>query len=117
VLARAPKLFAIRIANNFEAEKTIKTGYVPFVTATDASQSDLQLYHEAMALAAMAEPLGFDSLWSLEHHFTGYAMTPSPVQFLSYFAGHSRKIQLGTAVVVLPWHDPVRIAEKSRCST
>src|SRR6185437_5501732 len=85
VLARAPKLFAIRIANNFEAEKTIKTGYVPFVTATDASQSDLQLYQEAMALAAMAEPLGFDSLWSLEHHFTGYAMTPSPVQFLSYF--------------------------------
>ncbi len=90
----------------------MKTGYVPFITAADDSRSDAELYHEAMTLAAMAEPLGFDSLWSLEHHFTGYAMTPSPIQFLSCFAGHTRTIQLGTAVIVLPWHDPVRIAEE-----
>jgi len=90
----------------------MKTGYVPFITAVGDSKTDLELYREAMGLAAMAEPLGFDSLWSLEHHFTGYAMTPSPIQFLSYFAGHTKQIQLGTAVIVLPWHDPVRIAEE-----
>jgi len=90
----------------------MKTGYVPFLTAVDDSKSDLQLYQEAMALADLVEPLGFDSLWSLEHHFTGYAMTPSPLQFLSYYAASTRRIQLGTAVIVLPWNDPVRIAEE-----
>ena len=90
----------------------MKIGYVPVVTAVDDSKSDLQLYQETMALAQMAEPLGFDSLWSLEHHFTGYSMIPNPVQFLSYFAGHTSRIQLGTAVIVLPWHDPVRVAEE-----
>ena len=39
-------------------------------------------------------------------------MIPNPVQFLSYFAAHTHHIQLGTAVIVLPWHDPVRIAEE-----
>ena len=90
----------------------MKIGYVPVVTAVDDSKSDLQLFQEAMALADMVEPLGFDSLWSLEHHFTGYSMIPNPVQFLSYYAAHTRRIQLGTAVIVLPWHDPVRIAEE-----
>jgi alkanesulfonate monooxygenase SsuD/methylene tetrahydromethanopterin reductase-like flavin-dependent oxidoreductase (luciferase family) len=65
-----------------------------------------------MALADMAEPLGFESLWSLEHHFTGYSMIPNPVQFLTYYAARTRSIKLGTAVIVLPWHDPVRIAEE-----
>jgi alkanesulfonate monooxygenase SsuD/methylene tetrahydromethanopterin reductase-like flavin-dependent oxidoreductase (luciferase family) len=60
----------------------------------------------------LAEPLGFDSLFALEHHFTGYAMSPAPTQLLSYYAGRTKRIQLGTAVIVLPWHDPVRVAEQ-----
>ncbi len=90
----------------------MKVGYVPVVTAVDDSKSDLKLFEEGMALADMAEPLGFDSLWSLEHHFTGYSMIPNPVQFLTYYASRTRTIRLGTAVIVLPWHDPVRIAEE-----
>jgi alkanesulfonate monooxygenase SsuD/methylene tetrahydromethanopterin reductase-like flavin-dependent oxidoreductase (luciferase family) len=39
-------------------------------------------------------------------------MSPSPIQLLSYFAGRTKRITLGTAVIVLPWHDPVRIAEE-----
>ena len=50
--------------------------------------------------------------FALEHHFTGYAMSPSPTQLLSYIAGRTRRITLGTAVIVLPWHDPVRVAEE-----
>lgn len=90
----------------------MKVGYVPVLTAVGDSKSDLQLYQEGMALADMAEPLGFESLWSLEHHFTGYSMIPNPVQFLTYYAARTRHIRLGTAVIVLPWHDPVRIAEE-----
>ncbi len=89
----------------------MKVGYVPFISAVDDSKPDLQLYQEGIALANLAEPLGFDSLWSLEHHFTGYAMIPSPPQFLTYFAANTKRIQLGTAVIVLPWHDPIRVAE------
>jgi alkanesulfonate monooxygenase SsuD/methylene tetrahydromethanopterin reductase-like flavin-dependent oxidoreductase (luciferase family) len=75
-------------------------------------RSDAGVLGEHLALGDLAEPLGFDSLFTLEHHFTGYAMTPSPTQLLSYFAGRTRRITLGTAVIVLPWHDPVRVAEE-----
>jgi alkanesulfonate monooxygenase SsuD/methylene tetrahydromethanopterin reductase-like flavin-dependent oxidoreductase (luciferase family) len=73
---------------------------------------DVAVVQEHFALGDLVEPLGFDSLWALEHHFTGYAMSPAPTQLLAYFAGRTRRIQLGTAVIVLPWHDPVRVAEQ-----
>jgi alkanesulfonate monooxygenase SsuD/methylene tetrahydromethanopterin reductase-like flavin-dependent oxidoreductase (luciferase family) len=75
-------------------------------------RSDASVVGEHLALGDLAEPLGFDSLFALEHHFTGYAMSPAPAQLLSYFAGRTRRISLGTAVIVLPWHDPVRVAEE-----
>ncbi|HZK88947.1 MAG TPA: LLM class flavin-dependent oxidoreductase [Stellaceae bacterium] len=75
-------------------------------------RSDASVVGEHLALGDLAEPLGFDSLFALEHHFTGYAMSPAPTQLLSYYAGRTRRISLGTAVIVLPWHDPVRVAEQ-----
>jgi alkanesulfonate monooxygenase SsuD/methylene tetrahydromethanopterin reductase-like flavin-dependent oxidoreductase (luciferase family) len=75
-------------------------------------RSDAEVFAEHLALGDLAEPLGFDSLFALEHHFTGYAMSPSPTQLLSYYAGRTKRITLGTAVIVLPWHDPVRVAEQ-----
>ena len=79
---------------------------------TKEGVSDANVLAEHLALGDLVEPLGFDSLFALEHHFTGYAMSPSPTQLLSYFAGRTKRITLGTAVIVLPWHDPVRIAEE-----
>jgi alkanesulfonate monooxygenase SsuD/methylene tetrahydromethanopterin reductase-like flavin-dependent oxidoreductase (luciferase family) len=79
---------------------------------TKEGRSDASVIGEHLALGDLAEPLGFDSLFALEHHFTGYAMSPSPTQLLSYFAGRTRRILLGSAVIVLPWHDPVRVAEE-----
>lgn len=73
---------------------------------------DAALYHEHMAMGDLAEPFGFDSLFALEHHFTGYSMSPAPLQLLSYYAGRTRRITLGTSVIVLPWHDPIRVAEQ-----
>jgi alkanesulfonate monooxygenase SsuD/methylene tetrahydromethanopterin reductase-like flavin-dependent oxidoreductase (luciferase family) len=60
----------------------------------------------------MVEPLGFDSLWGVEHHFSPYTMLPDVLQFLTYMAGRTRRIGFGSMVVVLPWHDPVRVAEQ-----
>lgn len=73
---------------------------------------DASVVGEHLAMGDLAEPLGFDSLFALEHHFTGYAMSPAPTQLLAYYAGRTRRITLGTAVIVLPWHDPVRVAEQ-----
>jgi alkanesulfonate monooxygenase SsuD/methylene tetrahydromethanopterin reductase-like flavin-dependent oxidoreductase (luciferase family) len=77
-----------------------------------AGRSDAAVLAEHLALGDLAEPLGFDSLFGLEHHFTGYSMSPHPLQLLSYFAGKTKRITLGTCVIVLPWHDPIRVAEQ-----
>ena len=73
---------------------------------------DHEVYRDDLALARLAEPLGFRSVWGVEHHFTDYTMCPDVIQFLSYMAGHSETLQLGSMVVVLPWHDPMRVAEQ-----
>lgn len=72
---------------------------------------DAQVYRENLELADMAEPMGFESVWTIEHHFGPYGMTGNPLQFLTYMAGRTSTLKLGTMVVVLPWHDPIRVAE------
>jgi alkanesulfonate monooxygenase SsuD/methylene tetrahydromethanopterin reductase-like flavin-dependent oxidoreductase (luciferase family) len=74
--------------------------------------SDYETYKNELRLADLAEPLGFDALWSVEHHFTDYTMVPDVLQFLTYMAGRTTTIKLGSMVVVLPWHDPIRVAEQ-----
>ncbi len=74
--------------------------------------SDGEVYRNELRLANLAEPLGFDSIWGVEHHFTDYTMCPDVLQFLTYMAGRTQRIQLGSMVVVLPWHDPIRVAEE-----
>ena len=78
----------------------------------EEGRSDASVLAEHLALGDLAEPLGFDSLFGLEHHFTGYSMSPSPLQLLTYFAGRTKRITLGTCVIVLPWQDPIRVAEQ-----
>ena len=76
------------------------------------AMTDLEVYQNELRLADMVEPLGFDSIWGVEHHFTDYTMCPDVLQFLSYMAGRTQTVQLGSMVVVLPWHDPLRVAEQ-----
>src|SRR5262249_61833494 len=60
----------------------------------------------------LAEQLGFESIWGVEHHFTDYTMCPDVLQYLTYFAAKTETLGLGSMVVVLPWHDPLRVAEQ-----
>jgi alkanesulfonate monooxygenase SsuD/methylene tetrahydromethanopterin reductase-like flavin-dependent oxidoreductase (luciferase family) len=76
------------------------------------TRSDYDVYRDDLRLGDLYEPLGFDSIWSVEHHFDDYTMCPDVLQFLSYYAGRTRNIKLGSMVVVVPWHDPVRVAEQ-----
>src|SRR3979409_614010 len=79
---------------------------------SEPGRTDVAVVSDDLAMGDLAEPLGFDSLFALEHHFTGYAMSPSPLQLLSYYAGRTKRIHLGPSVIVIPWHDPIRIAEQ-----
>src|ERR1044072_4879335 len=79
---------------------------------TGRALSDHQIYLNELALADMAEPLGFDSIWSVEHHFTDYTMCPDVLQFLTYMAGRPTRVAPGSMVVVLPWHETMRVAEE-----
>ena len=76
------------------------------------ARADRDVYRSELRLADLAEPLGFDSIWGVEHHFTDYTMCPDVLQFLSYMAGRTTRASLGSMVVVLPWHDPMRVAEE-----
>jgi alkanesulfonate monooxygenase SsuD/methylene tetrahydromethanopterin reductase-like flavin-dependent oxidoreductase (luciferase family) len=73
---------------------------------------DHEVYRHEMSMADLAEPLGFDSVWGAEHHFDDYTMCPNVAQFLTYVAARTRRVKLGSMVMVLPWHDPVRLAEE-----
>src|SRR4026209_1909433 len=70
------------------------------------ARSDRDVYLTERRLAELAEPLGYQSVWGVEHHFTDYTMCPDVLQFLSYMAGRTRTAQLGSIAGVLPWHDP-----------
>ncbi|HXN86965.1 MAG TPA: LLM class flavin-dependent oxidoreductase, partial [Candidatus Binataceae bacterium] len=76
------------------------------------NRSDREVYKNELLLGDMAEPLGFESIWGVEHHFTEYTMCPDVLQYLTYFAGRTKNVQLGSMVVVLPWHNPIRVAEE-----
>src|SRR4029450_1874072 len=76
------------------------------------ARSDREVYTSELRLADLAEPLGFESIWGGEDPFTAYTMGPGVLQFLTYMAGRTTRAQLGSMVVVLPWHDPIRVAEE-----
>ena len=73
---------------------------------------DEDMVRNEMRLARLADELGFDKYWPTEHHFTDYSACPDNVQFLSWLAGSTQRIRLGTGAVIVPWNDPLRVAEK-----
>jgi alkanesulfonate monooxygenase SsuD/methylene tetrahydromethanopterin reductase-like flavin-dependent oxidoreductase (luciferase family) len=75
-------------------------------------QDDSAIMRGEMAIALLAEELGYDSYWATEHHFFGYSMCPDNLQWLTGVAAATRRIRLGTGAVIMPWNDPYRIAAK-----
>src|SRR5882724_9540779 len=60
-----------------------------------------------------AEALGFHSTFVVEHHFTGYGQVSATLNLLTWLGARTRWLRLGTAVIVLPWHNPVLLAEQA----
>ena len=60
-----------------------------------------------------AERLGFQSSFSVEHHFSGWNQVSSTLMLLTALAMRTTRLRLGSAVMVLPWHNPVLLAEQA----
>ncbi|MCH7553961.1 MAG: LLM class flavin-dependent oxidoreductase [Chloroflexi bacterium] len=73
------------------------------------SQQDV--YKNELEMIQYSEELGFDGVWIAEHHFRNYGICPNIMPFAAFVAARTTKIKIGTAVVVLPFHNPLRAAE------
>jgi alkanesulfonate monooxygenase SsuD/methylene tetrahydromethanopterin reductase-like flavin-dependent oxidoreductase (luciferase family) len=74
---------------------------------------DSQSYRAFIDYVVEAERLGFESVFLVEHHFTGTGQLSASLTLLSYLAGLTKTMRLGTAVTVMPWHNPVLLAEQA----
>jgi alkanesulfonate monooxygenase SsuD/methylene tetrahydromethanopterin reductase-like flavin-dependent oxidoreductase (luciferase family) len=78
----------------------------------DSSVTDSDVVSDEIRLGVLADELGFHALWPVEHHFNDYSFCPDNTVFLANMAARTKQIKLGTGAVILPWNDPLRVAEK-----
>lgn len=74
--------------------------------------ADREMYKHELRLAIEAEGMGYDIVWPVEHHFFDYSMCPDNMQYLSYIAARTERVELATAAVIVPWNNPMRVVEK-----
>src|SRR5438552_16754841 len=75
--------------------------------------SDSRIYTDYIEYICEAEALGFHSVFLVEHHFTGFGQISATLNFLTYMAAKTTRLRLGTAVLVLPWHNPALLAAQT----
>jgi alkanal monooxygenase alpha chain len=85
---------------------------VVLTTAQPQGLSHEQVFDQSIEQARLAEELGFESAWLLEHHFTRYGLCPSPLVMAGYILGATTRLRVGTAVCVVPLDHPIRLAEQ-----
>ena len=76
----------------------------------DDSVSEREVIERAVAMSVMAEDAGFTTAWFPEHHMIQYIACPSPLMMAIKAAAHTKRIKVGTAIMVLPYYDPRRLA-------
>jgi alkanesulfonate monooxygenase SsuD/methylene tetrahydromethanopterin reductase-like flavin-dependent oxidoreductase (luciferase family) len=91
----------------------MKFGLFGGARARGGPAGDSHAYHDFVNYVIEAEKLGFTSVFLVEHHFTGFGQVSASMSLLAYLAARTERIRLGTAVVVLPWHNPILVAEQA----
>jgi len=76
------------------------------------SKSQEQVIRDAIELIKISEELGFDSAWLAEHHFSRYGLGSAVLTLAGHVAAVTQRIRIGTAVVVLPFYNPITLAEE-----
>src|SRR5438046_10333093 len=77
-----------------------------------SARSSQEIYARGLEIAQAAESLGFGNIWLAEHHFSTYGYLSRPVQLATYLAARTTRLRVGTAVIVVPLHHPLVIAEE-----
>src|SRR5881628_403222 len=75
-------------------------------------QTHAEVYRNTLEECRLADELGFDVVWLAEHHFSPYGICPSLAPLAGAVAGATRRVRIGTAVVIAPFEHPLRIAEE-----
>jgi alkanesulfonate monooxygenase SsuD/methylene tetrahydromethanopterin reductase-like flavin-dependent oxidoreductase (luciferase family) len=71
------------------------------------------LYKETLEQCELADQMGFDNLWFVEHHFlTGFSGSPCPEVMFGALSQVTKRIRIGWGVSILPYHHPIRVAER-----
>lgn len=76
-----------------------------------AARSFHREYRDSIELVQLAEEVGFDGAWVSEHHGAADGYLPAVIPMLTAFAAVTERIELGTGVLLAPFHDPIRVAE------
>jgi alkanesulfonate monooxygenase SsuD/methylene tetrahydromethanopterin reductase-like flavin-dependent oxidoreductase (luciferase family) len=84
--------------------------YYDFRNPVGSTRSFEQVYRENLEQIRWAETAGFDSFWVSEHYFADDGYTPSPMSLVTTIASHTTHARVGTNLVLLPLHDPLRLA-------
>ena len=72
-----------------------------------------EIYARGLEIAQAAEDMGYDGVWLAEHHFSNYGYLSQPLIMATHLAAKTKRIRIGTAVVVLPLHNPLMVAEEA----
>jgi alkanesulfonate monooxygenase SsuD/methylene tetrahydromethanopterin reductase-like flavin-dependent oxidoreductase (luciferase family) len=89
----------------------VRFGLFGSATARRGAADPAAGFHDYVAYNVEAEALGFASSFLVEHHFTGIGQVSAPLDLLAWVAARTTTLRIGTAVMVLPWHNPVLLAE------
>jgi alkanesulfonate monooxygenase SsuD/methylene tetrahydromethanopterin reductase-like flavin-dependent oxidoreductase (luciferase family) len=78
-----------------------------------SARSSQEIFARGLEQAQAAEALGFRNIWLAEHHFSTYGYLSRPLQLATYIAAKTTTLRVGTAVIVVPLHHPLIIAEEA----
>ena len=81
------------------------------INPNPVSRTDVEVYEDILRGAELAEELGFDSVWIAEHAFSEHSIISSPHSLLAAIAAKTKRVKVGVACTIVPWHAPLRLAQ------
>src|SRR5437763_10076725 len=85
-------------------------GIFNLMGAREKEKTAAQIFAQVAEQTRLADELGYTIAWFAEHHFSNYCLCASPLMMVAHCAAITKRIRLGTAVVVLPLYNPARLA-------
>src|SRR5215470_9794009 len=110
-LTRAGRSIATARSNTSRERAGMRFGLFGSAQARRGESDPARDFRDYVDMNVEAEALGFHSTFLVEHHFTGIGQVSASLDLLAWVAARTTTLRLGTAVIVLPWHNPVVLAE------